>query len=712
MTDNQMYNGSANNADNSQDTVNDNSAIYELADSVDSAIPGSKNDSHIEQATSTNFTAKVKQQVQKLKQLQLPELSSKGLLVFHSGNFGLRAALVKADKDYASIKGVVESRQVDFTRAIADIYQQLKAQHSSVPRRCVLISSNVISAKITLPVSPLKPKANHDMQELIRWEVEGSTANDNKQWLIGSILVERGYLTNSQREELVTELELRQDQGGDTALARFGDVAVEMGYLTQAQLQESFALQSKLLEIDQDAIFGYQAELAETNFDSQFSGLSDDVLIGDSDNQTEHSWLVAGIGRTLRKRWYGAFALNGLALAAFYPDNGASFSALGLRTDEDKQFLLEIHPSHLVLVEGSSKNVISIRTQARQDGNLTFDEVLNICPDNLGQLTEQLYLYSPYDAYDELSFTLAEYLNIDVRPLVQGMPTFDMPEGLNSNFLLPLIGTANHYLKLSELGRSCFILAKDKEPPLWQKLMQPKVLFTLGVSAGALAAIGFLVWMTYNLDIQQTRLVTLENQWTKESKVKTQYSKVKADYQTLADDIAKIKGEINLNDKLLNYLNNEVLPLATSVPGTMNAIADSTNAGVIIEHIQLESKSIVLEGRALKTKHANQFASQLNKLLKPLRYQVGDTDSTVAQEQSADGLFLDYKMRLEIGRLFFIEPEPVSTKQGTKKITKKGMTKSANNGNAKVKQLAQLKQRAQPKQLAQSKQPKQVMERG
>lgn len=591
----------------------------------------------------------------KLSHFKLPELSSSGLLVFQSGSFGLRAALIKADKDYASVKAVAESRQVDFTRAIAEIHQTLKKQHGSVPSRCILISPSLLLSTLSLPVSPLKPKANSDMQELIRWEIEGATADDNKQWLIGSMLVERGYLTSSQREEIVTELELRQDQGGDAAMTRFGDLAVELEYLSSAQLQECFALQNKLLELDQDAIFGYQAEITENPLDKQFSGLSDDILSTNSDNQSNHQWLIAGLGRAIRQRWYGAFELNGLKLTAFYPDNGASFNALGLRTDAENQCLIEVHPSHLVFLSGSPKNLKTINTKARHDGNLTLDEVLVICPDNIANISDYLYLYSPDDSLDELSFALAERLNIEVRPLEQAPPSFSLPEGFSSNRLLPFIGIANHYLKFSEQGRACAVAAKDKEPPLWQKMMQPKVLMATAAGLVFIAACGFIVWMQMNLATQEQRLVKLEARWERESKVKQQYGKVEAEYKKLATDIEQINTEIALNNKLSSYLSKQLLPAATTVPGALSAIANSINQGVLIEQVDLQLDSIIIDGRALKTRNASQFAQQLNENLKPWHFQVGDTQSSAAEAETADGVFIDYKMHLEIGRRYFVE---------------------------------------------------------
>lgn len=602
-----------------------------------------------------------------LSKIKLPELNSSGLLVFQSGSFGLRAALFKADKDYASIKGIAESRQVDFTRAIAEIHQILKKQHANVPRRCILISPSLQSSTLSLPVSPLKPKANGDMQELIRWEIEGATADDNKQWLIGSMLVERGYLTSSQREEIVTELEIRQSQGGDAAMTRFGDLAVELEYLTNTQLQECFTLQNKLIELDQDAIFGYQAELTDNPLDSQFSGLSDDVLTTNNDNQSEHQWLISGLGRSIRDRWYGAFELNGLTLTSFYPDNGASYPALGLRTDEENQCLIEVHPSHLVFLSGSPRNLKTVNTKARHDGNLSLDEVLAICPDNIANISDNLYLHSPDDTLDELSFALAEHLNIEIRPLAQAQPSFSLPQGFSSNRLLPFIGIANHYLKFSEQGRACSVAAKDKEPPLWQKIMQPKALMAIAASVVLVAAVGFIFWMKMNLSAQEQRLVELKTRWETESKVKQQYGKVEAEYKKLATDIEHIKTEISLNNKLSDYLSKQLLPAATIVPGALSAIASSINQGVLIEQVELQLDSIIIDGRALKTRNASQFAQQLNENLKPWNFQVGDTQSSAAQEETADGVFIDYKMRLAIGRRYFVdEKEQSDTASNTK----------------------------------------------
>jgi len=625
------------------------------------------------------FTQKLqtlKPSKQQLSNIHLPEFGAKGLLVFQSGSFGLRVALFKADKDYASIIDFAESTQVDFTRAIAELCQQLKQRQKSLPRRCVLISPSVVSANLSLPVSPVKPKPDADMQELIRWEIDGAMGDDNKQWLIGSMLVERGYLTSGQREEIVTELEIRQNQEGDAAMTRFGDLAVELEYLTDKQLQECFALQNKLLELEQNSVFGYQAEVTESPLDAQFSGLSDDELISDTDtdNQSEHAWLVAGLGRNIRKRWYGAFALNGIKLEAFYPDNGASFVALGLRSHEENQYLIEIHASHMVLLQGSPKNLKIIKTKARLDGDLSLDEVLALCPSNISHNTEQLYLYSVENSLDELCFALSEHLHIEVTLLQQAPPSFTLPSDFNSNGLLPFIGIANHFLGYNEQGRACAIAAKDKEPPLWQTLLQPKVMIATAAGLGLIAATGFIVWMQINLETQQHRLVELEDKFDKESKVKQQYSKVKGDYASLGKRINALKADIALNDKLYKHLNSEILPARDTVPGALIALANAVNDGVMIESISLKSDRIVIEGRALKTQNADLFAQQLNKNLRPWRYQVGDTQSSEATEETDEGVFVDYKMHLEVGRRYFDAElaESVAQKAGQKAGQKTG----------------------------------------
>ncbi len=593
----------------------------------------------------------------------MPKLSSKGLLVFQSGSFGLRAALFDVDKSYASIKRFAESQQVDFTRAIAEIHQQFKQQHGSVPKHCILISPSLSCAKVNLAVNPTKKTDSEKMQELIRWEMDGTTGDDNKQWLIGSMLVDRGYLSTEQRQELVLELESRQAQGGDAAMLRFGEIAVELGYLSTEQLDECFSLQHKLLELEQNTHFGYQAELSEEDLDSHFSGLSDDVL--DSEKQGEHPWLVAGLGQNIRQHWFAAFALNGLKLQAFYPNNGMSFSALGLRSDETEQCLLEVHNSHLVYIEGSDKNLKQISIKARQDGPLDLAELLVICPEDIARRVNSLALYSPLDEIEELSIELADHLNIELKALTQAEPEFDLPLGFSSNALLPFIGAANHYLGFSPQGRACYLPGRDKEPPVWQKLAQPKVLACLTGGVLLVSAIGFIAWMKYNLNYHQQRLNDLEQKWTKESKVKQQIGQAQSEYQRLFNDIDSVKQKIADNDKLLNYLNREVFTAADSVPGVITAIAESINSGVFIENIILLEDNIIVEGRALKTKLANLFANELNKQLKPWCYQVGATDSKAADGETVDGVYLNYKMRLEINRNYFSEP---CTTEGRAKV--------------------------------------------
>ena len=71
----------------------------------------------------TNSTSKLASFKLALGKISLPELNTGSILVFQSGSFGLRAALFKADKDYATVKAIAESREVDFTRAIAEIHQ-------------------------------------------------------------------------------------------------------------------------------------------------------------------------------------------------------------------------------------------------------------------------------------------------------------------------------------------------------------------------------------------------------------------------------------------------------------------------------------------------------------------------------------------------------------------------------------------------------------
>lgn len=554
----------------------------------------------------------------------LPNLSfSSGysLLAFQTGGFGLRGALVKNSKHLASITAVAESRNVDFTRAIAEVLDQLKVEHKNLPKQAILVTPSVISSIVELPVSPLRPRSDDEMRELIRWELEGTLTQQNKHWLIGSMLVERGYLTASQRDELVEELKIRQNQSGQDGLIRFGDLGVQLNYITQEQLEECFVLQGKLIAIDDDLAYGWQAEEPQLS-----QGISDEQLLSaDEDGDSAHKWLVSGMSKSVRRRWVGAFNLNGIKVQAFYPSIGSSFALLPQRCSDQQHALLEIHQEQLAFISGHQNAVNEIRVEERQFGEVRQDELqrlIGILPADLNKL----FVNFQSKEQDELLFTLSNTISVEIETLAFNELDVQMPDHLQGETLLAVMGAVDHFFAHVAKARLSWIPARDKELSLWKKLLTPKFFIVTGVSCLAIAMLGFLGWMHWNMWNQEQRLDELTARFEKEKKLKNQFSGIKAGQAQLKGSISAARAELALNTELLGSINTDIPRDKNLTKILLKSIVLVTPEGVSIQSINQADELIMIAAQATSDTQGQEFVSALNKVMQPLNYQVFSSD--------------------------------------------------------------------------------------
>lgn len=553
------------------------------------------------------------------------------LLAFQAGSFGLRGALVRDSKHSAILLAVAESRNVDFTRAIAEVLDKLKKSHKRLPKQAILITPSVVSSMVELPVSPLRPRSDEEMQELIRWELEGTLTQQNKHWLIGSMLVERGYLTPSQRDELVEELKIRQSQGGQDGLVRFGDLAVKLKYITQEQLEECFVLQGKLIAVDDDLAYGWQAEEPQLN-----QGLSDEVLLSAADDDgSAHKWLVSGMSKAVRRRWVGAFNLNGIRVQAFYPAVGAGFAALAQRSLDEEQALLEIHQEQLAFITGHPGSVQDIFVAERPNGFVRgedLNKLMGVLPADL----KTLHVIAPKEEFEDLQFTLSTITVVDAEHL-----TVENPELLNTDqvpdeALLSVIGASDHFLKHIQSARLSWISAREIETSLFKKLLQPKVFIGAGIVCVLTAMLGFLGWMHWNMWHQEARLSELEAKFERELKLKKQFGSIAADQARLKTEILHSQSEVIANDLLLEQLLKIRTREHVIASLLLRALSAVTPDQVYIDKLERNGPEIVIQAYAFDSTQGQIFINALNKVLKPTDYEV--QHSKVEDVETAESL--------------------------------------------------------------------------
>lgn len=555
------------------------------------------------------------------------------LLAFQAGSFGLRGALIRNTKHQAILGAVAESRNVDFTRAIADVVEQLRSHQKSLPKQAILITPSVISSIVELPVSPLRPRSDEEMQELIRWELEGTLTQQNKHWLIGSMLVERGYLTPYQRDELVEELQLRHSQGGQDGLLRFGDLAVQLNYITHEQLEECFVLQGKLIAVDDDLAYGWQAEEPQLT-----QGLSDEVLLSAADDgDSAHKWLVSGMSKAVRRRWVGAFNLNGIKVQAFYPSVGSSFAILSQRCFDQEQALLEIHQEQLAFISGSQSSISEIRVESRLHGEVRHDEIqslLGVLPADLNRL----YVNFQGKEIEELLFTLSSCIPIEVETLSLDGLDISKPDHLENEAMMGVLGAADHYLNHIPKGRLSWIPARETELSVWKKLLSPKVLIGSGVAIVIIAMCGFLGWMHWNMWQQQVRLDELSARYEKETKLKNQFAGIVADQEQLRSKINDARTETELNSAMIDAIVKDHPREKNLINILLKSLIVVTPEGVSIHSITQSEKLLMVSARAYSDTQGQQFVSALNKVMMPLSYQVFSSDVSRDDESESDPL--------------------------------------------------------------------------
>lgn len=568
---------------------------------------------------------------------------SYNLLAFQAGSFGLRGALIRNSRHSALLGPVAESSNIDFTRAIADVLEQLKQQHKHLPKQAILVTPSVISSIVELPVSPLRPRSDEEMQDLIRWELEGTLTQQNKHWLIGSMLVERGYLTPSQRDELVDELQIRQSQGGQSGLMRFGDLAVQLNYITHEQLEECFVLQGKLIAVDDDLAYGWQAEEPKLS-----QGLSDESLLSAADDgDSAHKWLVSGTSKAVRRRWVGAFNLNGIRLQALYPAVGSSFATLAQRCLDPQQALLEIHQEQLAFICGSPNSVSEIRVEERQHGEIRPDEIqrlLGVIPADL----KKLYVNFQGKEKDDLLFTLSNCTSLEVEVLsFEGME-LNKPANLDAEALLGVAGAADHFFNHVAKARLSWIPARDSELSFWKKLLTPKVLKGCAAVAALLLMSGFIGWMHWNMWHQQIRLDELNTRFEKESKLKQQFAGIVADQTQLKEKIIQTQQEVDENAELIIKRGTDLPRERHLINILLKSLVVVTPQGVSIQSIVQTEALLMITARAQSDTQGQAFVSALNKVMLPLQYQVFSSDVSRELDNGVEEGLLPYQVNITL----------------------------------------------------------------
>jgi hypothetical protein len=420
------------------------------------------------------------------------------ILVAESDALLSRAALCRLDEaGCAKILDHWESHTVDWDSALAEMKSRWKSQGRRTPSQAILLSPEAQTAILHLPVDPRRPLAFHDMQELVKWELEPYLPQNNEH-RIGAILAGRGYLDRADLRRLLDERPPAH-QAADPAPLRLGERAVRAGLVTEAQRDECLALQHSAPEVRGELVCGW------TPLDG-----------GETDGMWR--WLACGVGGEHRRRVVEAFRRHGLRLRAIYPLVGCAAAALnGHLGHADAVF--EYNAGFLSYARFDEKKIVAhLSLFTHEVGN-----PLHSCAETFENDAKQVWLAGRWPNLSAAAEELQVRLDRPCRAV--SVPPDAVPATLpEASAVCGVRGAARHFLDRSARAAAVCVRARDPRKPLWSNRRVRSVCLSALLTA-ALVALTFHFQMRQRAAEEQLRsqraisarreqLRTLRRQWS------------------------------------------------------------------------------------------------------------------------------------------------------------------------------------------------------
>jgi hypothetical protein len=537
------------------------------------------------------------------------------LLVVESDGFVLRGGVVNIRRSTATLVRAVETRTADPSIALDEVCDRLKADGKNLPKRAIMMAPGVVSALLDLPVGPGKPRPAHQMQELIRWELDPYFSEYNDLWTIGAILQSRGYLTADKRHELAVELELRHTGGnGGLDLTRFGELAMEFAGVTREQLDECLEIQERMVSQDVTLACGWAMQ--------QWGG---------EDGEAQSAWQVCGTASFRRKQWVNLFAQNGVKLEWFFPRIGGVLPLLcGTDSSGSEQVLLEIHQEQLACFRVLGRQLVSMHVIPRPSDQAQLSNAcIDLCSEHMRPDVHQIVLHECLTGGESLHEDIAVALGRDVVPI----QALDLPK---ANLDLPLerslhlISLAEQAIISQEKRDWVALEAVDPPPPLWKDINFWRYALP-GLLAVSMVVHG--VWsysQLYNAKLAHTKI---EGERKQRSKLASSANQLVGEAKQLGEKIKVRQAELELSIKELDLLENVLIQRKRQVPQFLRGLARSVNSYVVVDEIResINPPGFLVEGWAARDTSGHQFAKQLEGVMMSLGYMVAQTEVRAAQ---------------------------------------------------------------------------------
>lgn len=509
------------------------------------------------------------------------------ILVVETDELTLRAAVCQGGPEgRLRVDAWGLSRQAELSAGLAEAVKQLRSAGHRLPRSAVLLSPQVQSAILHLPVNPSTNLPFAQMQEMVRWELEPYLSQSRAR-RIGAILVARGYLRWLDLETLLSHLDELGEPDGTPR--RLGELAVQFGMITPAQLDECLAIQRDRAELADGQVVCGWTPLNATGRDGQWD------------------WLVCGLPGGYRRQAVAAFRSAGLNLRAIYPLVGCAAAAMNGQLDRGGA-VLECHHGYLGYTRFADRCPAAVRVVlSHEPGNPVHAAANAIEPE-----AETVWLAGRWPDPNSAAEDIAAAIG---RSCQMATPQADLPDDIaQPGDLVGLAGAARHYLSADTgIATLACVPAKDPRPSLLANRR-------LWAAVGSLALTALLVVGALHFRHQAS--------------ADAETAEVGRAVETRQAELNALRAQCAGMDRSIDFA-GRVLPERGRLMGELlTALESACPDGVIIRRLTENAASeIVLSGWGASAQEIQQFKIAIQRQLP--RLEVRDGNQPIRQADRA-----------------------------------------------------------------------------
>jgi len=533
------------------------------------------------------------------------------LLVVERDGFGLRAAVIRAEKKVMVIEQVVVSKLPYFNAALVEAVEQIRKNDKSAPRRAIMLAPEVVPALLELPVDPKNPRPAAQMEEMIRWEMEPYLDQEVVTRNIGAILIGRGYLSAKDAQRVLELMEEKksarqlQTPGERQPMIRFGEAAIELALIDNENVEECLKIQESFQWDDDEYVCGWTSQPRQTEGEDEEA------------DQKRHHWLACGLSRGLRERWRKEFAHLQLSLEGIYPLTACSAAALSGTATKEVSAVLDFQPGMVGCTRVSGGTIEGLRVY-HVSGDFPS---LESCSDMVGSRVKSIWLSGRGKALSGFAKKLSKELKCEVQTIPCDNAE-SLPEKVTPESVAGWVGALRHRLNQAGAERAVCIPAADPPPPVhlrvgvWWTAVITATLLVIGAVEGSMA---FRVWKATAKENEIRQVLR-----PVEEKLDAINAGI-AEVAGLREQVARKHREIAVLEKRNRFLTNELPHTGKLLTVLLDAVARAVTKEVVIDRMESEEgDEVEMGGWALSERAVQQFSRRLATVIGADDLQVSD----------------------------------------------------------------------------------------